>query len=88
MDLFKRWAINLTEQKVALIDGEILIRVKGWAGLTEEEYKHKDVISAVRRKWIKIANKEPAGPAEPEEVKPNIIVVATKKMDAIKVGTK
>ena len=64
--MFAKYAVNLTDNTVQLIDNKITIVGNGWRGLTQGELDHPDVIYAIRKDWIKLEEKQPKGPESPK----------------------
>jgi hypothetical protein len=63
--MFAKYAVNLSQAEVQMIDNQIKIPVGGWEGITKTELDHVDVIYAVRQKWIKLQDKEPTTDKSP-----------------------
>jgi len=54
-----KYLVNISSAEVQLIEGKVKVPFKGCVPVSKKEADHDDVADCIRRKWVKLVEREP-----------------------------
>lgn len=62
-----KYLVNISDAEVQLIEGKVKVPFKSYVPVSKREADHDDVADCIRRKWVKLIDREPT-PGELEKL--------------------